>query len=73
MTQLNIHPTSEINQKATQILFKQMGVIDTFRFFSQFTLGSGDYTKEREQLLKEVSFEEIITDIKNQRKGEKLS
>ncbi len=69
MTQLNIHPTSEINQKATQILFKQMGVIDTFRFFNQFSLGNGDYTKEREQLLKELSFEEIVADIKTRRKS----
>ena len=65
---LNTHPTSEINQKATHILFQQMGILDTFKFLNQFTLGSGDYTKEREVFLKDLSLDDIITDIKAQRK-----
>jgi hypothetical protein len=47
MMHLNSHPTVEINTKATHILFQQMGIVDTFRFLNQYTLGSGDYTKER--------------------------
>ena len=69
MTQLNTHPTSEVNQKAAHILFKQIGIVDTFKFFNQFTLGSGDYTKEREKILTNLSLEEIVADIKAQRKS----
>lgn len=68
MITLNTHTTSEINQKATHILFEQMGIVDTFKFLNQFTLGSGDYTKERSELLKDLTLEEIITDIKYKRK-----
>jgi len=48
MKNLNTHPVSEVNKKATHILFKQMGIVDTFKYLNQFTLGHGDYTKERE-------------------------
>ena len=68
MINLNTHTTSEINQKATHILFKQMGIVDTFKFLNQFSLGSGDYTKERAELLGDISLDEIIADIKAQRK-----
>ncbi len=69
MNTLNSHPTAEVNKKAIQILFQQMGVVDTFKFFNQFTLGSGDYTKERGKLLDTLTLDEIITDIKAQRKN----
>lgn len=67
MIHLNTHPTSEVNQRAAHILFEQIGIVDTFKFFNQFTLGSGDYTKERENILKDLSLEEIVTDIKAKR------
>lgn len=69
MINLNTHTTSEINQKATHILFKQMGVVDTFKFLNQFSLGSGDYTKERAKLLEDITLGEIIADIKAKRKS----
>jgi len=64
MITLNTHPTSEVNQKATHILFKQMGVVDTFKFLNQFTLGYGDYTKERAELLGDVTLKQIVKEIK---------
>ena len=68
MRHLNSHPTVEINTKATHILFQQMGIVDTFRFLNQYTLGSGDYTKERGEWLDDLTLEEIVADIKVQRK-----
>lgn len=65
---LNSHPTAEINTKATHILFQKKGIVDTFRFLNQYTLGSGDYTKERGEWLDDLSLEEIVADIKAQRK-----
>lgn len=64
---LNTHTVSDINQKATQILFKQLGVVDTFKFLGQFTLGQGDYTQERNQWLDKLSLEDIVSDIKAKR------
>jgi hypothetical protein len=68
MNRLKTHPTAEVNKTATHILFQQMGVVDTFRFLNQFTLGSGDYTKERAEWLGGLTLENIVSDIKNSEK-----
>jgi hypothetical protein len=45
-----------------------MGVIDTLRFLSQFGTGGGDYTKERGQWLDNLSLDEIVSEIKANRR-----
>jgi hypothetical protein len=57
-------PVSEISRRATHILFKEMGVVDTIRFLNQFSLGRGDYTKERDNWLDDISMDDAITQIK---------
>ena len=52
-----IRAISEISRQATHILFREMGVVDTIRFLNQFSVGRGDYTKEREQWLGDISME----------------
>jgi len=66
---VEIRPLSEINQQATEILVREMGVVDALRFLSQFSTGLGDYTKEREQWLDDLSLEQITSEIKAKRKG----
>jgi len=56
-------------QIVKNILFQQMGIVDTFRFLNQFTLGRGDYTQERKQWLDNFTLEEIVSDIKARRKS----
>jgi hypothetical protein len=60
---LNVRSLAEINQKATYTLFQTLGVVDALKFFNEFTVGSGDYTKEREQWLGELTLDEIVDDI----------
>jgi hypothetical protein len=60
-------PLVEINRKATNILFHELGAVDAIRFFNQFSVGEGDYTKERGQWLDGLTLEEIIADIKAKR------
>jgi hypothetical protein len=55
---------SEINRQATHILFREMGVVDTIRFLNQFSVGQGDYTKERKQWLDDFSLDDVISQIK---------
>jgi hypothetical protein len=57
-------PVSEISRRATHILFKEMGVVDTIRFFNQFSVGQGDYTKERDNWLDDISMDDAIARIK---------
>ena len=64
---MQARPVSEISRRATHILFKEMGVVDTIRFFNQFSMGQGDYTKERQKWLSDISLDEAISHIKSQR------
>ncbi len=61
-------PISEINRRATHILFTEMGVVDTIRFMNQFSIGQGDYTKDREKWLGDISLDNAISQIKAERK-----
>jgi hypothetical protein len=64
---VEIRPLSEINQKATEVLVREMGIVDALRFLSQFSSGTGDYTKERKQWLDDLSVEQITSEIKAKR------
>ncbi len=59
---------SEISNQATQILLQEMGIVDTFRFFGQFSVGEGDYTKERKKWLGDISLAEAIAQMKDKEK-----
>ncbi|MCZ6803501.1 MAG: hypothetical protein O7D86_06110 [Proteobacteria bacterium] len=61
-------PLSQISQDATQILYKELGVIETIRFINQFTTGIGDYTKDRHSWLGDKPVKDIISEIKTNRK-----
>lgn len=58
---------STLNQEATHILVKEMGVVDAIRFLSQFMPSSSDYTKDREQWLDELTLDQITAEIKSSR------
>ena len=66
---IETRPISEISRRATRILFEEMGAVDTIRFLNQFSIGQGDYTKEREQWLVDLSLDDAISQIKAQRKN----
>jgi hypothetical protein len=64
-----IKPLAEVTQEAIQVLYKEIGVVDTVRFLNQFTSGYGNYTEEREQLFADLTVDEIIAQIKQGRKA----
>lgn len=57
-------PLAELSHDAIEVLIRELGVPDTLRFMNQFTTGRGNYTEERENLLKGVTIEQILEDIK---------
>lgn len=61
---IETRPISEISRRATHILFREMGVVETIRFLNQFSIGRGDYTKEREKWLGDISLDAAISQIK---------
>lgn len=63
-------PLIEINQQALNLLYRELGVIDTVRFLKQFTQGYGNYTQEREVLFADKSLDDIVNEIEKRRKTE---
>ena len=66
-------PLSEVTERATDILIKEMGVVDTMRFLNQYRTGAGNYTTDREQMFEGMSVKDIVTEIKAQRKADDQS
>ncbi len=60
-------PLSEVNHQAIRMLSEQLGVVDTFRFVSQFTTGRGNYTEERDALFGHLTLEDITSAIEKKR------
>ncbi len=61
-------PLAEITNRATGILYKELGVVDTIRFMSQFYAGRGNYTNDRETWLRDISLDQAISEIRNKSK-----
>ncbi len=64
---IETRPLAEVTQEAIEILFQQLGAVNTVRFLNQFTVGYGDYTEEKEALFGHLTLNELIDDIKHQR------
>lgn len=56
-------PLAQIMQEAIQVLYQKLGIVDTVRFLSQFTVGYGDYTAERDALFADVTLDDMLTSI----------
>ena len=61
-------PLAEINQQAIHLLYQELGVINAVCFLKQFTVGFGDYTKEREILFGSKTLDQIVNEIEQMRK-----
>jgi hypothetical protein len=59
----------EIRKKGLDALNKALGPIGMVRFLQQFESGSGDYTKERDQWLNDVTIDSVVEEI-SQKKEE---
>ena len=59
---------TEIRKKGVEALARALGPAGMVRFLQQFEGGSGDYTRERDGWLKDLSVEEVMQEIKSHRK-----
>ncbi|MBD2309943.1 hypothetical protein H6G17_31555 [Chroococcidiopsis sp. FACHB-1243] len=57
----------QIRQLGIEALAKALGPVGMVRFLQQFETGSGDYTRDRDELLKDVNIEDILGQIKQMR------
>ena len=49
----------EVSSEARHVLYKELGVANTVRFFNQFTSGEGNYTEERDATCGGATVDEI--------------
>ncbi len=64
-------PLAELTTSTIQLLCREIGIVNTARFLSQFTMGYGNYTEEREQWLGDLTVDKIAAEIqKKQKNGE---
>ena len=60
-------PLSEITEQAIRLLVREMGAADAARFIGQFSTGYGDYTKERKELFKGLTIEDVVREVGDSR------
>ncbi|WP_292825582.1 hypothetical protein [Nostoc sp. JL33] len=58
---------AEIRQLGIEALTKALGPAGMARFMQQFEIGSGDYTRDRDQILGDITLEEIFVSIEDGR------
>jgi hypothetical protein len=66
MTTLTMSP-AVIRKAGLEAVAKKLGPLGMVRFLQQFETGRGDYTKERDQWLKDTDLKEIISEIRKKR------
>ena len=59
---------AEIKTKGWMALVKELGYSGATKFILLYETGEGDYTKERIELFKDITIEEIIKEIKEGKK-----
>jgi hypothetical protein len=64
-------PLTELTTSTIQLLCREIGIVNTARFLNQFTIGYGNYTEEREQLVGDLTVDEIVQEITHQRRRAK--
>ena len=66
MTLMRTTPV-QIRKKGLDALAKALGPLGMIRFLQQYDMGSGNYTQERRQWLKEETLSQIVGEIKSKR------
>lgn len=57
----------QLRRKGLEALREALGVVGMVRFLQQFDQGSGDYTRDRNQLLEDVTIEDVMEQIRQNR------
>jgi hypothetical protein len=60
-------PLAELTEEALQILYRELGTVNTVRFLRQFSTGFGNYTAERAARGEEETLDELLDEIKARR------
>lgn len=59
---------AETTHKAITVLAKELGIVETVRFLSQFSTGFGDYTHDRDTIFRGLTMDAILSEIRRTRR-----
>ena len=59
---------NEVLDGGYKALVDALGVVDAIRFLQHFSLGYGDYTKERHQWLDQLSLDDVFAEMRKHKK-----
>ena len=57
-------PLAETTHEAIAVLSRELGIVETVRFLTQFGTGFGDYTRERHTTFRRLTMDEILSEIR---------
>ena len=58
----------QIRKLGYEALVEKLGPVGMVRFLQQFEMGKGDYTKERDRWIGDVTVKDLIEEIRRKRK-----
>ena len=64
---------SVIRQAGFKALTRELGATGTILFIRQFENGYGNYTEERDSILKDITLENIVASIQERKKSTSLA
>lgn len=56
-------PLAELNQQIIQLLYKEVGIVNTLRFLQQYRRGYGNFVEERHGLFENMSVEDLSDEV----------
>ena len=58
---------AEVRIRGWEALIKELGYAGATKFILLYESGEGNYAKEREEIFRDISFDEIVNEIKKKR------
>ena len=63
-TNIDVRNSTVVRRAGLLALIKELGIVGATYFLRQYSFGQGDYTKERVNLLQEITMDEIVTNVR---------
>ena len=61
---INFRDQTLVRKAGMSALKKELGTVGAAYFIRQFSTGQGDYTVERDKLLEDITFDEIVKNVR---------
>ena len=58
---------NEINKTVFDILYREIGVSQTYRFLNQFFVGKGNYVEMKDELFRNRTVDDIVAEMKSRK------